>query len=631
MTASILIVEDESIVALDLESRLNRLGYQVVGIAESGEDALSLAELRHPDLALMDIRLKSSMDGVETAQQLRARFDIPVIYLTAYADETTLERARVTEPFGYLVKPFEERELHSTIEMAHYKIEMDKRSKTQTARLQRIVSTVPEGVALLDSNFRIVLANAKAQDYLADLAEVSVGGMINRLGVHPIEHLLNITNSETWHEIEMMGASSRVFEAIFSPTSNAPQPVDKESSEWVLVIREVTAERQIQKRIQLQDRLAAVGQFAAGMAHDFNNLLTSVMLSAEILNMRETNLTPKGSERLETIQLQALRASELIKQVLDFSRASEMEMQVIDLLSPLKELVEMLERILPESIRLELSYVPIDYTVKGDATRILQMLMNLALNARDAMAEGGILRIELAHISSSDAPLNLLENHEDWIRCTVTDTGSGISPAVLPRVFEPFFTTKSPDKGTGLGLAQVYGIVQQHGGQIEVDSLLGKGTTFSIYLPALCSSSSIEAPLDNGETAPAQGNQQTILLVEDNLGVRDSISEVLEFSNYRVIVAPNGREALAILAQPETHVDLVLSDLIMPEMGGLEFCRELRRQHNPVKVIILTGYIDEETIKELRALAVLECINKPVEIEKLIRAVEGALQKPSNS
>ncbi len=624
----ILIVEDESIVALDMQTRLNRLGYEVVGISDSGLEAIEMAGNHQPDLALMDIRLRGTMDGVETANQFRTRYDIPVVYLTAYADEQTLKRAKVTEPLGYLVKPFEERELHSTIEMALYKIEMDKRLQAQTARLQRIVSTVPEGVALLDANHRLVLVNPRAEAYLADLAGVSVGDIVDRLGDTSIEHLLNRSGDESWHEIKIKGSYPRVFEAILSIAQPDSAPTGNNASEWVLVLREVTAERQIQERIQLQDRLAAVGQLAAGIAHDFNNILASLLLTPYMIQRTEPHLSPKNLERLDSITQLAKRASDLIKQILDFSRASAMEMIPIDLRPLLKELSKMLERMLPEDISFRLIYLPDDYMVKGDSTRIIQLLMNLVLNARDAMPNGGELCVELARVSGDEMHIADISSHNGWLRINVTDRGTGIHPDALPHVFEPFFTTKAPGKGTGLGLAQVYGIIQQHGGHINIDTQLGQGTTFSVYFPALSPLSPVEVHLGVDHTSPLRGNQQTILIVEDNPDVRQSICDILELSNYHILTASNGREALTVIDQLETQVDLILTDLVMPEMGGLELCRELRRKNSTVKVIILSGYISEETLEELKSLAVSDYLRKPIDAEHLVTTIESVWQKP---
>ena len=492
MTPSkILVVEDESIVALDLQSILNRMGYNVVATAISGEEAIELAATSQPDLVLMDIRLRDSMDGVETAQQLLIQFGIRVIYLTAHADESTLQRAKITEPLGYLVKPFEERELRGTIEMALYKIQVDKLLQMQAARLQRVISTVPEGVALLDSQFRIVLANARAREYLYFLAEASVGDILGALGETPMEQLLQSTDQEIWHQIEIPGTIPRIFETNLSPTQPDKELFNSNASEWVLVIREVTAERLVQQRTQAQDRLAAIGQFAAGIAHDFNNILASIMLVPYMMQKTEPNLSSKSRERLDNLSQQAKHASELIKQILDFSRASTMEMNSVNLVSLLNEVAKMVEPLLPENIFFNLSYLPDEYMVNGDSTRIVQLLMNLILNARDAMPTGGKLDVELARISGEDFHLDRASEHTEWLRIRVSDSGTGIPPDILSRIFEPFFTSKAPDKGTGLGLAQVYGIVQQLEGHISVDSQLGHGTTFSVYFPALCPLSSV--------------------------------------------------------------------------------------------------------------------------------------------
>nr|WP_281721075.1 response regulator [Nitrosomonas nitrosa] len=622
--SNILIVEDESIVALDLQAILIRLGYHVTGIAGCGDEAIQMAAERQPDLALMDIRLRGSMDGVKTAWQLHERFAVPVIYLTAYADETTLQRAKFTEPLGYLLKPFEERELRSTIEMALYRIEAGKRAQAQTDRLERIISAVPEGVALLDSNHRLVQANARAQAYLDDLAGVAVGDILDRLGAYSIEQLLYMSDDSACHEIRIGEASPRIFEAGFSPVHPNSGSRSPDSSEWVLMIREVTTERQLQQRMQAQDRLAAVGQFAAGIAHDFNNILASIMVTPYMIQKLEPELSAKSRDRLDMLAQQAKRASDLIQQILDFSRTSDMEMQNFDLLPLLKEIMQMLERMLPETIVVRFIYPPDDYRLNGDSTRILQLMMNLTLNARDAMPDGGELTVELARVFGEQMHLNGSADHSTWIRICVSDNGTGIHPDALPHIFEPFFTTKPAGKGTGLGLAQVYGIVQQHNGHITVGSQIGQGTTFSVFLPALYSSASVTSYSVNAATFPIQGGQQTILLVEDNPAVRQTISEILELSNYHVLTASNGCEALARLDSPAEQVDLILSDLIMPEMGGLELCRELKHKRQDLRIIILSGYVADDAREELVSLGVASLLKKPIEVEQLLRAIEGA-------
>lgn len=619
----ILIVEDESIVALDMASRLRRLGYDVVGIATSGDEAIRLAN-SSVDLAVMDIRLRGGIDGIETAQYLRESFGIPVVYLTAYADEATLHRAKFTEPLGYLVKPFEERELHSTLEMACYKIKMDKKIRAQAARLERIIATVPEGVALLDRDLRLVLMNPRASTYLAELAGLSVGDVVAFPQNLSIQNLVATSGQEVWHEVELIGPPRRVFEVRLSPVEDTGEETE---FELVLVVREVTVEREIQERTQVQDRLAAIGQFAAGVAHDFNNILASIILEPYMIRKLEPALSPKSLERLDIISRQAKSAGELIKQILDFSRASAIEMQVLNLVPLLKESAKMLRHMLPENIALEfVDQEDSDYTVYGDPTRIMQVLMNLALNARDAISSDGVIQIEVEELTGIHPCPEGEDDVSEWIRVSVHDNGVGIEPDILPHIFEPFFSTKSTGRGTGLGLAQVYGIVRQHGGCVDVSSQPGQGSTFSIYLPAIRSSSSIEYDQTDNTSQLGYGEQQTVLFVEDNAPVRQSISEILGLSNYRVLTASNGREALEIMTSHKNHVDLMITDLLMPEVGGVELLREIRQRNIVTKVLVMTGYISPETRDELESFGVCEYLSKPVEIDQLLLAIQQNLK-----
>ena len=623
----LLVVEDESIVALDLKARLNRLGYSVIGTAASGEEAIKLAEDGRPQLVLMDIRLRGDMDGIETAQILRARYNIPVIYLTAHADDATLQRAKTTEPFGYLTKPFEERELHSTLDMALYRMELDRQMQRQSAQLERIVFAIPEGVALLDADFRLEIANPQAQDFLQILSSVAVGDIVEHLGTYPLAHLLHAEEDPHWCEIVVGTADPRIFEVIVMQVSAKQERISPQEalSSYLLVIREVTAERELQQRVQLQDRLAAIGQFSAGIAHDFNNIVSSITLSSQVIRMMEPNLSPKVTDRLESIVREAARASDLIKQILDFSRASSVELQPMDLTPRLKDYVKMLERMLPESIRLELSLPTGPCWIVGDPTGILQVLMNLVLNARDALPLGGVLLLDVAQISGEKLDFASRQPQDEWVQINIADNGTGILPDVLPHIFEPFFTTKGPGSGTGLGLAQVYGIVQQHKGYIRVDSKWGQGSTFSVYLPALHPSASLGTHPPAEETDLVHGGMQTILIAEDNLVARQSMTEILDLLNYHVLTAANGREALTILEQPENRVDLLLSDLVMPEMGGMELLRELKQRKIDVKTIVMTGYSSDETRTGLRELPISGFLNKPIDVASLSQCIEQAL------
>lgn len=625
--SKILIVEDESIVALDIRNRLTRMGYHVVGMAVTGEEAVDQARDKQPDLVLMDIRLKGEMDGIEAAAAIRSYFEIPVIYLTAYADENTLQRAKITEPYGYLIKPFEERELSNVIEIALYKHRMEQRLREQAQQLQRIVNTVPQGMILLDASYRIVTANPLAQEYLTVLTDSLVSDRLNRLGSLTIAELLAPPRSGLWHEISVTGAPRRMFEVVANPIHDEVLSQDSADAGWVLLIRDVTQERAMQQRAQEQERMAAVGQLAAGIAHDFKNIIAGIVLSAQVVMMRGAHLSAQDKDNLNTICRQAMRANDLIKQILDFTRASVMERRPLDVVPLLEELTTMLERTLPENIKLQLQYRPGKYIVNGDATRIVQALMNLTLNARDAMPDGGTLRVELAHVQAAPPDSQVNGHVAEWLQIKVADTGIGIPDEILPHIFEPFFTTKAPGKGTGLGLAQVYGIVQQHEGHIDVISQIGGGTVFTIHLPAAPAAPVKKEPFTMaGGPTLLEGQGQNLLIVEDNTELRVAMSDTMQLLNYRVVQASNGREALALLDDGKPPVDLVISDLVMPEMGGAELCAAIRQRGSTVPIIVMTGYSSEETINKLRSLNVASFLQKPIDMGALSEKIAHLLR-----
>jgi two-component system cell cycle sensor histidine kinase/response regulator CckA len=498
--------------------------------------------------------------------------------------------------------------------------------REQALRTRQIVDTVPEGVLLLEAGSHILLANPPAREYLSVLAGIEMAGdlpqgpgeVLTRLGDRPLPELLTMPPQGVWHEVV---ATGRRFEVIARPMENGREPGD-----WVLVIRDVTQEREIQQRAQQQERLAAVGQLAAGIAHDFNNIMAVIVLYARMTS-RDRSLPDSVRERLEIIAQQAEQATNLIQQILDFSRRSVLERRPVDLLSLVKEQVKLLERTLPENIEICLVCEAGDqatlFAVNADPTRMQQMVMNLAVNARDAMPEGGKLIIGLDWIrfeSGEEAPLPGMSPGE-WVRVTVEDTGTGIPPDVEPRIFEPFFTTKAP-LGSGLGLAQVYGIIKQHEGEIDLVTKVGRGTTFTLYLPALPIAAA--AHPSPGASALSYGAEEVILVIEDDAAVRSALVATLETLNYRTLEAANGRDALAILEQGE-EVALVLTDLVMPEMGGTALFRALQQRGAAVPVVMLTGHPLEEELQKLQEQGLAGWLLKPPTLERLSEVITQVL------
>ncbi len=492
--------------------------------------------------------------------------------------------------------------------------------RDQADRLALVMRSVPEGVLLLGTDWQVLLANPYAESLLALLATYDAGcdaeKRLTHLGSVGVESLLAGPARGQWYTLHRL---QRTFELVGSPVQSG-----QGDAGWVLVIRDVTAEHALQEQLQRQERLAAVGQLAAGIAHDFNNIMSVISIYAELLG-EAPSLSAKDRERAATIGGQALRATSMIRQILDFSRRSVFERNTFDLLPLLKEQEKLLKQTLRENIEIELSYERGEYWVMADPTRIQQLVMNLAVNARDAMAEGGKLRLELDHLSITADQWAAYPGVKPggWLRLSVTDTGTGIAPEHLPRIFEPFFTTKETGKGTGLGLAQAHGIVAQHDGQILVASTPGVGTRFTILLPA----QEVPLPQADGRRIHARvaGHGERVLLVEDDDILRDSLADRLAHWNYQVSVAANGEDALALLSRSDTKVDLIISDVIMPRLGGIGLLQALRQQGVNTSMILLSGHPRGEDPNDVESLGLCAWLTKPPQSEELAKAVEQAL------
>jgi PAS domain S-box-containing protein len=489
----------------------------------------------------------------------------------------------------------------------------------QAHQVRQIMNTVPEGLLLLDANGHLMMANPAAEQELPHLLDEMDADRIEWFGDRLLDDLLREPENGDWHEVH---GSDRVFEVASRAIENSHG-----KQGWVLVLRDVTRDREVQDRIQQQERLAAVGQLAAGIAHDFNNIMAVIMLYTEMM-LSTDDLPPSVEERLQTVYRQSVRAGDLIQQILDFSRRSVLERARVDLLPMMKEQVKMLERTLPENIQIKFFYTTDEYTVKADPTRIQQAVMNLAVNARDAMPEGGVLELWLSKVPADKKITCIfcgkLEKRE-WVRIDVKDTGEGIPEEILPHIFEPFFTTKEVGKGTGLGLSQVYGTVKQHDGHLDVRARTNVGTVFSIILPYL-PSPSIE-PIAEDQKKTYEGEGELILVVEDDAATREALVEGLGELGYRVIQAENGRQALTTLDEDPSKISLVISDAIMPDMGGKALLQAMTERKLKIPVILLTGHplMDSEFNEPLPEDTYW--LQKPASLEKLGATIASVLNR----
>jgi two-component system cell cycle sensor histidine kinase/response regulator CckA len=383
--------------------------------------------------------------------------------------------------------------------------------------------------------------------------------------------------------------------------------------------------KRLEAQVRQLQKMEAIGQLAAGIAHDFNNLLTPIGGFADLLLAK----APEGSkqyEYLRQIKVAAERAAALTSQLRLFTRQAIGERLSVKLNSLVEETRDLLERSIPKDITIELRLEPELWTVKADPSQISQVLMNLCVNSRDAMPDGGTLTLETRNVTLDEdyARIALEAQPGRYVRLGVSDTGCGMSPEVQAQLFEPFFTTKEVGKGTGLGLAMVYGIVKGHDGFIEVYSQEGQGSTFHVYLPA-------RKKTEQGREAEELGwptGTETILVVDDEGGVRKLGQAVLEPCGYTVLLAEDGAQALEVYQVHREEIALVVLDVIMPQMNGLECLRRLREMDPQVKVLISTGYTARDLAEELVAEGALGVVEKPFQLRDFTVAVRTAIDGP---
>ncbi|MEJ5312111.1 MAG: response regulator [Anaerolineae bacterium] len=663
----VLIIDDNAGNLATLSDYLMEYDFEVL-IARSGEQGLLRAQLAQPDLILLDI-VMPGMDGFETCRRLKANPDtqaIPVIFLTALAETEHKIKGFQLGAVDYITKPLQREEvlarvfthlrLHAMTERLEHTVlartaelqQINYRLQQEIAERERAEAALRESeakyrhlVEYANDGFVIVQDGriAYGNQYLTKLCGLSIEEVLGRPFSEFVisdevpkltDHYARRTGGETLPQVYESVIRHRDGHSIEVELNVSLTTYEGRSAEQVIV-RDITTRKQAEierarllAQIQQQDRLAAIGQLAAGIIHDFNNIMATIILYAQ-MTARSREISDQVRERMATINQQAQHASNLIRQLLDFSRKAEIEPRPLDVLPFLIQQVQLFKRTLPENIDITLISEPGAYRVSADPTSIQQMLMNLVVNARDAMPEGGELQFRLAHCYVDEANAPPIPNLDvgDWICLEVSDTGIGMSPEVLAHLFEPFFTTKPLGKGTGLGLMQVRSIITAHHGEVAVTSEVGHGTTFTFYLPALVaavqeSSLATEVPLIQGEGA-------LILVVEDDAEARRALVESLKFLNYHTLEAVNGEHALTVLAQHRAEVALILTDIVMPSMGGLALVQALRERQWTKPVLLVTGHSLWNELNSLQPTFPVDWIFKPPTVDILATKIARLL------
>jgi two-component system, cell cycle sensor histidine kinase and response regulator CckA len=504
-----------------------------------------------------------------------------------------------------------------------YEITERKAAEERIRQQASLLEKAQDAIIVCDLNYNILFWNKGAERIygwvLSEVLGRSIAEVLFADGESELARLRKASSTEDeWRseEQQVNKAGVRVFvESRWTLVRSEDGKPD-----YILAINtDVTEQKRVEEQLLRAQRLESIGTLAGGIAHDLNNILSPILMAVGMLQLRSQDADTK--RWLDVIKENSERGAALVQQVLTFARGMKGERVTVQLKHLIKDLVKVIEDTLPKSITVSRDISPDLWMLSADPTQLHQVVMNLFINARDAMPSGGRLKISAKNVILDEnyARMNIDAEPGQYVQVTVSDTGTGMTPDILQRIFDPFFTTKEIGKGTGLGLSTVITIVKSHGGFINVYSEPGKGTQFSIYFPAMTGDAAI------AEDVPVSkipfGNGQLILVVDDEENIREITKATLEKFGYRVETGADGTEGLAIFAQRASEIDAVVTDVAMPFMDGPSMIRALRRMDPSVKIIAMSGLMNSEQVADLENLNVNASLLKPFTAEALLNQV----------
>ncbi len=639
--------------------------------AFQGKDALAMVQRAREEndpyvLAFVDIRMPPGWDGVETIEHLwKCSPDLQTVICTAYSDYSWDEMARrlgQTDGLLILKKPFDTTEV---LQVAHAltrkwdlcrqaKLRMEDLDRMVRERTQKLQQEVEERArveeALLVSEERFSKAFRASPMPMAIQSDadgrfLDANSSFLELTGYAADELLRHTDQELrlWEDGALKRGGRGLPEARIRGRSGAlrrPDGTVRETVLWaepitlaaapcrLLIVEDVTERLKLEGQLRQAQKLEAVGCLAAGVAHEFNNLLTVIQGHADLLSGK-TPGTRGGSESVARITQASQRAASLTRRLLAFSHKQAVQFKPVQLSATLQGLAKMLGQLIGEPYQLRLECAASLPKARADESSVEQILINLALNARDAMPDGGTIGItaSLAVLDEAAARANVQARPGSFVCLTVSDIGCGMSPEVLARIFDPFFTTKEVGKGTGLGLATVHGIVRQHAGWIEVASQVGHGSSFKVFLPVWEGEAVVGPTAESPRSCASEsGAGETVLIVEDEAIVRESAKLTLERGGYRVFEAGDGPDALAVWERCPAHIDLLVTDMVMPHgVSGGALARVLQSRDPHLRALYTSGYSSEVIREDLRLTLGVNFLRKPYDPPALLKAVRACL------
>ena len=615
----VLVVEDSEadatliVHALQSEGRLVR--FHRVDTAEGFQEALLSAPW---DVIVSDHRMPQ-FDALEALARLHeSGLDVPFILVSGTVDESHAIAAMKAGAHDYLMKdnlarlaPAVERECAEAAQRAARR-RADAALRRSEMDLRAVMEHVPDGLLTVSAGGLLVSMNPAAERIFGvDPAEV-VG--------RPADEILPPGFQG------YVGQGSRSSEARRRDGSMvhlelAVAEVPGGDQRLVVSVRDVTERKRLEAEVQRTQKMDTVGMLAGGVAHDFNNVLTGIQSAAALARLDLAVDHPAQTD-LSEIERQCQRAGALVRQLLAFARRQPLAQRSLSLNQVVLDVESLLRRVIGEPVKLETELAEDLWTVSGDPAQLEQVLMNLCVNARDAMPEGGTLTVRTRNVevAAEFAARHATVPGKRMVELSVRDTGVGIPAGTLERIFEPFFTTKAPGRGTGLGLAVVHGIVRQHQGVVEVASAPGRGSTFQILLPAV---EGLPLETERKSRTPAPRTGGTVLVVEDDAAVRQGLARLLERSGFRALTADDAESALALLGG--VAVDLVILDAVLPGLSGIAAYRTIHQRHPSARVLVVSGYGEGQMDPELRRDPGTSFLQKPFTHLELLEAVQRVL------
>jgi len=640
MQSKILIVDDEPRICDGLKTLLCTQNYEVHTCC-SGSAALNYLTKEEFDLVLLDISM-GEMDGFQVIDRIsHQNIDITIIIMTGNASIESAVKALRMGANDYLKKPFRSEELFSSVKNVLNQRELKRENELVTRKLNEsedkfrqiynnildvYYETSLDGIILeispsiekhsqykreelIGKSFYDIFANSEDRDKLIEI--INSKGMVRDYEIHindkdETQHIcsmnIEVIKDDKENPIKLVG--------IFHDITERKQAEDEKEK--------------LKAQLQQSHKMEAIGTLAAGIAHDFNNILSGILGYAQLVEININN-PEKAKKHTGQIVKGAQRATELVRQILTSSRQTEPEKYPVKISLILKEALKLLRSAIPSTIEIRENF---DSKAKilADPTRIHQVIMNLCTNAYYAMHKtGGILSVSLKETEvfepDSIPGINILPG--SYLKLEVSDTGPGMNPEVLKKIFEPYFTTKKVGEGTGLGLAFVLGIVEEHNGYIKADSELGKGSNFQVYFPVL--NHQINSyPLENGENVLQRGTER-IMVVDDDTGILTSTRELLEDSGYNVCAYSNGEDALKKFKKDPYQFDLIITDLTMPKMTGDELSVNILKIRDDLPIVLCTGYSENFTEDKALKLGIRKYVHKPVDSQSLFLLIREAL------